>query len=156
MEEVGGSSPSTPGAAPGSAAASFLVWDLVIGAGLGGDVQNQPNGVADLAEGSRAHIASDMFDPARRDGSYVLTLGRRSVAQSVCLVGFDENLRPETTDGGGERHDLDHVGLGFKNMLSGDDNGGMTKAGFSTGGGSQVESDDVTRGQHRASRLRPV
>ena len=48
---------------------------------LGGDVEDQSDGVSDLAEDVRTHVAADVFYSRRRDSSHVLTLGGRDVKQ---------------------------------------------------------------------------
>ena len=64
------------------------------------------------------------------------------------------DLCREATDGAGQGHHVDHTWLGIQDSLSGHYDGGMTKPGLSTFGNPQIELYHVTRGQHRASRLR--
>ena len=57
----------------------------------------------------------------------------------------------EGSDGAGGGDDLDYVRVGVEDASGGDDDGRMAGPGVSTFRGSEVEFDDVTRGQHRAS-----
>ena len=120
---------------------------------LDGNVEDQAKRVADLAEDHWTDIAVHLFDTSNRDGPNMLTLCSGSVQQAVVPVGIDCDLRRETAKCAGQRNDLDHGRVRIEDALSGHNNSGMTESCLSTLGKPEIEIDDITRGQHRASRL---
>jgi hypothetical protein len=118
------------------------------------DVEVQSNDVPDLSDYDDADIASRSVYPTDRDGTYVLALGSGGVIQPVGTVGLETNLGPKPSDRGGQGHDLDHVRSCVEDALGCRHHSWMRKAGFSPGGFSEVEIDDITRGQHQATRPR--
>src|SRR5690348_9427244 len=84
----------------------------------------------------------------------MLTLGGRSDGEAVVVVGLDRQFRVEPPDVRGQGHDVNHRRLRAEDALGRYDDPGMTKAGFATLGQSEVEIDNVTRGQHRARSSR--
>jgi len=119
------------------------------------DVESQAECFPDLGKYGRTDVAANLLDPPGRYCPDVLALRSRLLLESTGVVRFDYYLRGKGSDGGGEGHDLDNGWLRIEDALSGDDHGGMAEAGLSTLWESEVEVDDVTRGQHRASRHRP-
>jgi len=59
---------------------------------LAGSVEDEGDGLADLADNGRPNVATDLFDPSCRDRPNMLTLCCRNLPESVAVVGFDSDL----------------------------------------------------------------
>ncbi len=111
---------------------------MVTRRGLGGNVEDQTDGVTDLGDHRRADVAAYLFDASYRYRSHVLALRGRESLESVGLVRFHCDLRGKRTDGGGEGHHLDDGWLCIEDALCSNDYGGMAEAGLSAFGKSKV------------------
>ena len=117
-----------------------------------GDIEKKPEQLPDLPKGSRPDIASRAFDSARCHSSNVLALSRRHEFETVRVVGIDLDLRREPSKRRSEGYHLHNTRFCVEDSLRCHHDGWMTKPRFSSCRRTEIQVDDVTRGQHRASQ----
>jgi len=119
-----------------------------------GQVQDDGDGLAQLRQHRRAHVAAATDSSTRRNRSEVLALGGRLDLQPVGVIRLDDDLRVKRPDGARQRHHLDHRGPGVKDPLRGHDDSRAAKGSLPSLRRAELEIDDIIRGQHRATRSR--
>ena len=93
-------------------------------------------------------------DAGNRHRTDVLALGGRHVLQPVGLVGVDDDLSATVTDRPRQGNDLDHVGATPKDAGGSDHYRWTLQSSLTAGRRTQIEVDDITRRQHRATSSR--
>ena len=100
---------------------------------LAGGVQDQSYDLADLCERDRADVPDHFVDPISGYRTDVLALGGRSRREAVPFIGFEDDLRAETANRGGQRDNVDDARSRVDNPLSGHNDRRSPEAGLVPG-----------------------
>ena len=117
-----------------------------------GDIEKKPEQLPDLPQGSRPDIASRAFDSPRRHRSNVLALSRRQELETVRIIGIDLDLGGEPSKRRSEGDNLHNTRFCVEDSLCCHHDDWMAKPRFSSCGRTEIQVDDITRGQHRANQ----